>query len=151
MTDHAQGHVDALVDQPQQNADRELLGNAAGPVSRIARHYLSDKSRGAPYLSQRLLGFLLNLSYEDVTIVTCDPWKRNCGGIPRNSFVLIKLSPEKVSQEEKSSCDRIIMARVTESVPTPVAAEIQQTIFQIHKSQAIVDPITNKEFQWSAL
>jgi hypothetical protein len=43
------------------------------------------------------------------------------------------------------------MARIIESVPTPVAPEIQQTIFQIHKSQAIIDPITNKEFQWSAL
>jgi hypothetical protein len=150
MDDQMQSHVDALLNEAQQ-ADRDLLGNAPGPVSRIARYYLSDKNRGAPYLPDRLLGFLLNLSYEDVTIVTCDPWKRNCGGIPRNSFVLIKLSPEKVSQEERASCDRIIMARVTESVPTPVAAEIQQTIFQIHKSQAIVDPITNKEFQWSAL
>ena len=43
------------------------------------------------------------------------------------------------------------MARITESVPTPIASEIQQTIFQIHKAQADIDPITNKEFQWSAL
>jgi hypothetical protein len=43
------------------------------------------------------------------------------------------------------------MARITESVPTPIASEMQQTIFQIHKSQADIDPITNKEFQWSAL
>jgi len=41
--------------------------------------------------------------------------------------------------------------RITESVPTPVDSEIQQTIFQIHKAQANIDPITNKEFQWSAL
>jgi hypothetical protein len=151
MNEQVPSHVDALVNEAEQNSNHDLLGNAPGPVSRIARHYLSDKTKAAPYLPDRLLGFLLNLSYEDVTIVTCDPWKRNCGGIPRNSFVLIKLSPDKVSQEERASCDRIIMARITESVPTPVASEIQQTIFQIHKSQAIIDPITNKEFQWSAL
>ena len=150
MPDPAHGHVDALVNDTQQASGQDAP-DRAGPVARIARQYLSDNTETAPYLPDRLLGFLLNLSYEDVTIVTCDPWKRNCGGIPRNSFVLIKLAPEKVSREERAACDRIIMARITESVPTPVASEIQQTIFQIHKSQAIIDPITNKEFQWSAL
>jgi hypothetical protein len=144
------GHIDQLVsDAPGIAVEGGI--SAPGPVSKIARHYVSDLSKSEPYLPKRLLGFLLNLSYEDVTIVTCDPWKRNCGGVPRNSFVLIRLSLTKVSQEEKSFCDRVIMVRITESVPTPVASEIQQTIFQIHKAQAIVDPITNKEFQWSAL
>jgi len=143
-------HIDQLVtDAPGLAAQTEI--SAPGPVSRIARHYVSDLSKTEPFLPKRLLGFLLNLSYEDVTIVTCDPWKRNCGGVPRNSFVLVRLSVDKVSQDERSFCDRIIMVRITESVPTPVASEIQQTIFQIHKSQANVDPITNKEFQWSAL
>src|SRR5262245_46934090 len=131
MNEQIRSHVDALVHDTPRSRDDDAAANAAGPVARIARHYISDKSKTAPYLPDRLLRFLLNLSYEDVTIVTCDPWKRNCGGIPRNSFVLIKLAPEKVSQEERAACDRIIMARITESVPTPVASEIQQTIFQI--------------------
>jgi hypothetical protein len=151
MTTPAASHVDALLTETEHQAEQDSIAAAPGPVSRIARHYVSDKTRPRPFLPDRLLGFLLNLSYEDLTIVTCDPWKRNCGGIPRNSFVLIRLSPDKVSTEERSSCDRIIMARITESVPTPIASEIQQTIFQIHKSQADIDPITNKEFQWSAL
>jgi hypothetical protein len=147
--------------QPRSYLEREIDGredepgasieSAAGPVANIARHYVPDKEAKAPYRPDRLLGFLLNLSYEDVTIVTCDPWKRNCGGVPRNSLVLVKLSAGKVSKEERAFCDRIIMVRVTESVPTPVASEIQQTIFQIHKAQANIDPITNKEFQWSGL
>jgi len=46
---------------------------------------------------------------------------------------------------------RLILGRVTESVPTPVETDIQSTIFQVHKVQAIVDPLTNKELQWGAL
>lgn len=144
-------HIDQLVTDAPALATAENAITAPGPVSTIARHYVSDISKAEPFLPKRLLGFLLNLSYEDVTIVTCDPWKRNCGGVPRNSFVLVRLSPDKVSHEEKDFCDRIIMVRITESVPTPVASEIQQTIFQIHKAQANIDPITNKEFQWSGL
>lgn len=34
---------------------------------------------------------------------------------------------------------------------TPVAADIQSTIFQIHKVQAAIDPLTNAELQWGAL
>jgi len=102
-------------------------------------------------MPERLLGFVLHLSYDEVKIVTCDPWKRQCGGVPRNSLVLIRLSPKMVSDAESASCDRLIMVRITESIPTPVDADMQQAIFQIHKAQAAVDPITNKEFQWSAL
>jgi Helicase HerA, central domain len=143
-------HLDQLITDAPDLASVDQV-HAPGPVSDIARRYVPELSKPEPYLPKRLLGFLLNLSYEDVTIVTCDPWKRACGGVPRNSFVFVRLSPEKVSGEEAPFCDRIIMVRITESVPTPVASEIQQTIFQIHKAQANVDPITNKEFQWSAL
>jgi hypothetical protein len=47
--------------------------------------------------------------------------------------------------------DAPYLGRVTESVPTPVETDIQSTIFQVHKVQAIVDPLTNKELQWGAL
>ena len=80
------GHVDELIEE--RPPEEQGVIEAPGPVSKIARHYVSDPSRARPYLPDRLLGFLLNLSYEDVTIVTCDPWKRNCGGVPRNSLVL---------------------------------------------------------------
>src|SRR2546423_4861606 len=112
-------HIDQLItDAPELASPAQVQG--PGPVSDIARRYVSDLSKPDPYLPKRLLGFLLNLSYEDVTIVTCDPWKRACGGVPRNSFVFVRLSPAKVSSEEAPFCDRIIMVRITESVPTPV-------------------------------
>jgi hypothetical protein len=95
-----------------------------GPVAQIARKYDASSSK-------RLLGFLLSLDYDDLSIVTCDPWKRACGGVPRNSFVIIKLSPTSVDKEDRPFCDRIILARVTDSVPTPVESDIQGTVFQL--------------------
>src|SRR5579863_9970274 len=86
---------------------------ALGRVGTIAREYTLDSSR--------LLGFLLKLNYEEMHIATCDPWKRKCGGVPRNSFVIVKVSPPHVSAEDRHFCDRVILARVTDSVPTPVA------------------------------
>ena len=101
--------------------------------------------------SERLLGFLLSLSYEEMRIVTCDPWKRKCGGVPRNSFVIVKVNPNIAGSDDAILATRLILGRVTESVPTPVETDIQSTIFQVHKVQAIVDPLTNKELQWGAL
>jgi hypothetical protein len=114
-----------------------------GRVAEISRRY-----DGA---SRRLLGFLLSLDYDELSIVTCDPWKRACGGVPRNSVVAIKLAPEAVDKEDRPFCDRIMLARVTDSVPTPIQRDIEGTVFQLHKVQAIPDPVTNKELQWSAL
>lgn len=146
-----ESHLDMAIDGNETAKSVPDLGAANGPIATIARHYISDINQAEPYLPSCLLGFVLNLSYEDVTIVTCDPWKRQCGGVPRNSLVIVRLSPNLVSAGEQNSCDRLIMVRITESVPTPVDNDVQQTIFQIHKAQAAVDPITNKEFQWSAL
>ena len=151
MNKPSNSHVDQVLSGAEQARPSVDVGAAPGPVSKIARHYVSDKLVGAPYRPDRLLGFVLSLSYEDVTIVTCDPWKHQCGGVPRNSLVIARLSPNSVSAAEIASSDRLIMVRITESVPTPVTSDVQQAVFQIHKTQAAVDPITNKEFQWSAL
>jgi hypothetical protein len=124
-------HVNRLVEGDEPTlASLDDIAAAPGPVSAIARHYTSDKSRTAPFLPGNLLGFLLDLSYDDVTIVTCDPWKRNCGGVPRNSLVLVKLSPQKVSVEERLFCDRVIMVRITESVPTPLQPRFSRRFFR---------------------
>ncbi len=132
--------VDRAIDKSiQERVEAERIG----PVGTVARAYTPE--------SDRLLGFLLALNYGELSIVTCDPWKRKCGGVPRNSFVAIKLSPAAVDKEDRPFCDRIILARTTDSVPTPVERDIQGTIFQLHKVQAIPDPVTNKELQWSAL
>ena len=89
-----------------------------GPVATIARQYKMD--------SVRLIGLLLKLDYQEMHIATCDPWKRKCGGVPRNSFVIVKVSAAHVGPEDKHFCDRIILARVTDSVPTPLRRSMNQ-------------------------
>lgn len=136
----------------EQNIERERAERRAsretGPLARIARKY-DASSDGEP--GKRLLGFLLSLNYDELSIVTCDPWKRACGGVPRNSFVMIKLSDAAVGEADRAFLDRVMLARVTDSVPTPVERDIQGAMFQLHKVQAIPDPVTAKELQWSAL
>ncbi len=136
----------------EQNIERERSERRAsretGPLARIARKY-DASSDGEP--GKRLLGFLLSLNYDELSIVTCDPWKRTCGGVPRNSFVIIKLSDAAVGEADRAFLDRVMLARVTDSVPTPVERDIQGAMFQLHKVQAIPDPVTAKELQWSAL
>jgi hypothetical protein len=122
---------------------REGATAGLGAIGKIAAGYNNS--------SLRLLGFLLSLSYEEMRIVTCDPWKRKCGGVPRNSFVIVKVNPNAAGPDDAILANRLILGRVTESVPTPVETDIQSTIFQVHKVQAIVDPLTNKELQWGAL
>jgi hypothetical protein len=84
-------------------------------------------------------------------LVTCDAWKRKCGGLPKNSFVIVKLNEDAAGLPAGSTRPFIILARVTETATTPVASDIQNTIFQIHKVQAKIDPLTNAELQWGAL
>jgi hypothetical protein len=82
--------------------------------------------------SNRLLGLLLKLDFQESHFVTCDAWKRNCGGVPRGSFVLFRIDPRAVSGEDLQFCNRLILARVTNSAPTPVESNVQQTLFQVH-------------------
>jgi hypothetical protein len=130
-------------DMDSEDASALEATGTVGAVTAVARRYTTA--------SDQLLGFVLHLSYEELRFVTCDPWKRKCGGVPRNSFILVKLGESAVSPADRIFCNRLVLARVTESVPTPVETEVQNTVFQIHKLQPIVDPITQKELQWSAL
>jgi hypothetical protein len=102
--------------------------------------------------ANNLLGFVLDMSYEWATIVTCDAWKRKCGGVPKNSFVVIRLNPAAAGLNSGVvPRPALILARIIEAVATPLSSEVQQTIFTIHKVQAVVDPYTNAELQWGAL
>jgi hypothetical protein len=66
--------INNRIDQELDRSVREKRGKEGpGLVARIARGYEVQSS-------QRLLGFLLSLDYDELRIVTCDPWKRKCGG-----------------------------------------------------------------------
>jgi Helicase HerA, central domain len=130
--------------------DAELerqLGQSAetpsGAVGRIAEKYRIE--------SDHLLGLLLKLDFAESHLVTCDAWKRKCAGVPRGSFVLFRIDPRAVNSEDRHVCNRLILARITDAVPTPVETNVQQTLFQVHKLQAQLDPLTHEDLQWGAL
>ena len=133
--------VEAVLDR---EAAKPQVSGAKGPIANMLNAY-------EVATSERLLGFLLDLGYDELRLVTCDAWKRKCGGVPRNSFVLVKLNEQAAGVAPGSVRQCLILARVSETATTPVAADIQSTIFQIHKVQAKIDPLTNAELQWGAL
>jgi len=128
--------------------DREAAAAAKAPETGPVKEMLADYEVAS---SQRLLGFLLELTYDELRLVTCDAWKRKCGGVPRNSFIIVKLNEPAAGVTPGSVRPCLLLARVSETATTPVAADIQSTIFQIHKVQAKIDPLTNAELQWGAL
>lgn len=131
-----------IPDRIRLDAASTTLANR-GPIARLCAEYHPQH--------ERLLGFLLKLGYEEMTIVTNDVFKANCDGVPRNSFVIVKLSSERAVRQQAALAAQVMIARVTDGVPTPIDTEIQQTIFQVHKLRANVDAFTNRDLQWGAL
>lgn len=130
----------ALEEQVRQAA---TVAVTPGPIAEIADRYNLD--------STRLLGLLLKLDFAESHILTCDAWKRQCGGVPRGSFVLFRIDPRAVNVADAAYSRRLILARVTDAAPTPVETNVQQTLFQVHKLQAQLDPLTHQDLQWGAL
>lgn len=120
-------------------------GNRAsqGSVEEIAKTYHLE--------SDRLLGLVLKIDFEESLFATCDAWKRNCGGVPRGSFVFFRMDPRAMHSDDVAFTNRLILARITDSAPTPVESTVQQTLFQVHKLQAQLDPLTHQDLQWGAL
>ncbi|SRR5258708_98410 len=123
-----------VIQRALDNDEAAILAKTAvqpGPVAKLAA---SCNTQG-----NNLLGFVLGMSYDEATIVTCDAWKRKCGGLPKNSFVIIRLSPTAAQlAPDEMPKPSLILARVIDTAPTPLDNELQQTIFSIHKVQTTV-------------
>ncbi len=136
--------MDKVADGIADSADERSRPVFEGLVVDIVNSY-NDKGN-------HLLGYVLDLNYDKATIVTCDGWKLKCGGVPKNSFIIIKASQAARKLDGASVRPPIlILGRVTQAVATPVSQDIQRTIFAIHKVQAVTDPYTSAELQWGAL
>jgi hypothetical protein len=137
------GSIESILEHDEVRAMNQI-GETSRPIQHLAMSLNTD--------ADNLLGFVLDMSYDEATIVTCDAWKRKCGGVPKNSFVVIRLSPTIAGwNPAEAPRTALILARIIEAVATPLSSEVQQTIFTIHKVQAVVDPYTNAELQWGAL
>lgn len=102
------------------------------------------------YNESRFVGYVLEISYDEITIITCDPFKVNVGGIPRNSLLI--MVPDSFEQNGTSIPPHFTLLRVLDSAPTPLTKEVQQTYFELQKkSMPELDIFTQSELQWGAL
>ena len=102
------------------------------------------------YDESRFVGYVLEIGYDEITIITCDPFKVNVGGIPRNS--LLVMVPDAFEQNGTNIPLHFTLLRVLDSAPTPLTKEVQQTYFELQKkSMPELDIFTQSELQWGAL
>lgn len=98
------------------------------------------------YNKMRFIGYVLNIDFEEVTIITADSFKQAVGGVPRGSFLIA------IPDDLKGLPPHFSLLRVKSTAPTPLSTEIQQTYFELHKrSMPEIDRFTASELQWGAL
>lgn len=99
------------------------------------------------YDEMRFVGYVLDINYNTVTIITSDPYKVAVGGIPRNSLLI--MTPAK---QERIATPHFTLLRVLDAAPTPLSKETQKTYFELQKkSMPELDIFTQSELQWGAL
>lgn len=98
------------------------------------------------YEQMRFVGYVLEIGYDAITIITSDPFKENVGGVPRNSLLI--MAPANYEKFPP----HFTLLRVLESAPTPLSSDVQQTYFELQKkSMPELDIFTQSELQWGAL
>jgi hypothetical protein len=99
---------------------------------------------------RRFVGYVLNIGFGEVTIITCDPFKVAVGGIPRNSLLI--MCPSSFESDDVAIPPHFTLLRVLDTAPTPLSFEVQQTYFELQKkSMPELDVFTQSELQWGAL
>lgn len=99
------------------------------------------------YDDLRFVGYILDINYDTVTIITSDPFKIAVGGVPRNSLLI--MTP---AVKEALVTPHFTLLRVLDAAPTPLSNETQQTYFELQKkSMPELDVFTQSELQWGAL
>ena len=117
---------------------------------RVLREFLAAETaneQAKKYRELRFVGYVLDIGYDTVTIITSDPFKVNVGGVPRNSLLIMVPA---VAMDNMPP--HFTVLRVLEAAPTPLSREVQQTYFELQKkSMPELDVFTQSELQWGAL
>lgn len=131
-----------LDDAANQNHPIRALVNFLEKEKQLEQAKLHDQ--------RRFVGYVLDIGFSEVKIITCDPFKVAVGGIPRNS--LLVMCPSSFEGNGVKIPPHFTVLRVLESAPTPLSSDVQQTYFELHKkSMPELDIFTNSELQWGAL
>lgn len=97
---------------------------------------------------RRFVGYVLDIGFGEIRIITNDPLKVAVGGIPRNSLLIMCPSAENIGDVPP----HFTLLRILDTAPTPLSEEVQQTYFELHKrSMPELDVFTQSELQWGAL
>jgi len=149
------GRVDEVA-EAQVAVAAEVTGNVLGAIDSALKPAQPKPVVAAFYeelsaTPQLLLGYVMSLGYEDGTLITNDFYKLRCGGVAKNSFLLIL--PHTIAEEGFSSPPpHLILARVLEPASIPLAADVSRTYFELHKAHMPeIDVFTKSELQWSAV
>jgi len=116
---------------------------------RVLQKFLGQEKaneQAKKYDDMRFVGYVLEIGYDTVTIITSDPYKIAVGGVPRNSLLVM------VPASYDTLPPHFTLLRVLEAAPTPLSKEVQQTYFELQKkSMPELDIFTQSELQWGAL
>ncbi len=130
----------------------EAAANQNHPM-RVLSDFLNhedDIEAAKKYNEYRFVGYVLDIGYDEISIITCDPFKVNVGGVPRNSLLI--MVPDSFEQNGVSIPPHFTLLRVLDSAPTPLSRDVQQTYFELQKkSMPELDIFTQSELQWGAL
>lgn len=99
------------------------------------------------YDRMRIVGYVLEIGYDTVTVITTDPFKVAVGGVPRNSLLIMV-----PATQDEDMPTHFTLLRVLDTAPTPLSRETQETYFELQKkSMPELDVFTQSELQWGAL
>ena len=105
-----------------------------------------QKEEAKKYEEMRFVGYVLEIGFDEATVITSDPFKQAVGGVPRGSFLI--MAPDSL----EGLPPHFSLLRVSATAPTPLSREVQQTYFELHKkSMPELDIWTRGELQWGAL
>jgi len=146
---------------PSTKGTKGFLDKVMEPVEESAREIQKFHAELGDPNSKRLLGYVMELGYDNAVLVTNDFYKIRAGGISKNSFLLIRpeslhglIAPEDLQAfgGADNQPAHLILARVREPAPTPLATDIARTYFEMHKSHMPeLDVFTKSELQWGAV
>jgi len=132
---------DAVLDKVEASTNEALGLNV---VSRFYDALGTDDAR--------MVGYVMSLGYDNATLITNDFYKHRVGGIPKNSFLVVRPEPFEVAGEEYMTPKHLILVRVLEPASTPLSNEVSRTYFEMHKSHMPeIDVFTRSELQWGAM
>jgi hypothetical protein len=129
----------------------EVQGNPIAALQKFLKREEEAEAAGKPGRDKmRFVGYVLELGYETARIITSDPYKLAVGGVPRGSFLI--MTPLPRVNDAHPPPPHFSLLRVSGVSPTPLAPQVQQTYFELHKrAMPELDVWTQGELQWGAL